>query len=62
MCSYGVSDLDAWKLPGVGQPAPVLLQSDAPIIAAGTDVELAEAGETHGVVLQTALYEIVDAA
>ena len=62
VCSYGVSDLDAWKLPGVGQPAPVLLQSDAPIIAAGTDVELAEAGETHGVVLQTALYEIVDAA
>ena len=61
LCSNGVSDLDAWKLPGAGQSAPVLL-SDAPSIVVGTDVELAEGGQTHSVVLPAALDEIVDAA
>ena len=62
LCKHGVSDLDAWKLPGVGDPAPVLL-SDAPSFAAGGgDVELAGAGldtggQTHSVLLQAASSE-----
>ena len=62
LCKHGVSDPDAWKLPGVGDPAPALL-SDAPSFAAGGgDVELAGAGldtggQTHSVLLQAALSE-----